>query len=124
VLASGFITRGMSMQKFEYRSPRFTVDLPIQFTFEQSTLPGRCRDISNEGMRLELRQPLPADARGTVFLSCGDRPLQLSVRVAHTGVAHDGVEFVYQSDHERGAVARLVASLAVAAGRPRLVLVN
>jgi hypothetical protein len=111
------------MQKFEYRSPRFAVDLPIQFAVEKSTLPGRCKDISHEGMRLELRHPLPADACGTVFLTFGDRPLELSVRVAHTGTTHDGVEFVYKSDHERAAVARLIASLATTA-RPRLVLVN
>ena len=113
----------ISMQKFEYRSPRFSVDLPVQLAVEQSTLPGRCRDISKDGMRLELRHPLPADACGTVFLTFGDRPLELSVRVAHTGTTHDGVEFVYKSDHERAAVARLIASLATTA-RPRLVLVN
>lgn len=113
------------MQKFEYRSPRFAVDLPVQFAGEQSTLPGRCRDISRDGMRLELREPLPPDACGTVHLSYGDCPFELSVRVAHTGATHDGVEFVYKSEHEREAVARLVAALATAASRPRrLALVN
>ena len=112
------------MQKFEYRSPRFAVDLPVELAVEQSTLPGRCKDISNEGMRLELSCPLPPDACGTVFLSYRDRALQLNIRVAHTGTTHDGVEFVYNSDHEREAVARLIASLSVTAGRPRLALVN
>lgn len=112
------------MQKFEYRSPRFAVDLPVKLAVEQSTLPGRCRDISQEGMRLELSQPLPPDACGTVFLSYRDQPLELSVRVAHTGSAHDGVEFIYKSQLEREAVARLVASFAASAGLPRLVLVN
>jgi hypothetical protein len=112
------------MQKFEYRSPRFAVDLPVELAVEQSTLPGRCKDISSEGMRLELSCPLPPDACGTVFLSYRDRALQLSVRVAHTGTTHDGVEFVYKSDHEREAVARLIASLSTTTGRPRLALVN
>jgi hypothetical protein len=112
------------MQKFEYRSPRFAVDLPVQFAMEQSTLPGRCRDISKDGMRLEFRHPLPPNACGTVLLSFGDCPLELSVRVAHTGATHEGVEFVYRSQYEREAVARLVAALAAPAIRPRLALVS
>lgn len=112
------------MQKLEYRSPRFNVDLPIEFTIEQSTLPGRCRNISKDGMRLELRQPLPPDALGTVRLNCQDRPLELSVRVAYSGKTYEGVEFVYRSDIERNAVGRLVASLASSTGRPCLVLLN
>ena len=112
------------MQKFEYRCPRFAVDLPVEFTIEQSTLAGRCKDISMEGMRLELSQPLPADACGTVVLSYQDRPLPLSVRVAHVGESYDGMEFIYRSEGEREAVARLIASLTAPAKRPRLMLVN
>jgi hypothetical protein len=112
------------MQKFEYRSPRFAVDLPIQLVVEQLTLPGRCRNISKEGMRLELRQPLPPDARGTILLSCQDFPMELSVRVAYSGKTYEGVEFIYRSDSERDGVARLIASLAGSTGRPRLVLLN
>jgi len=112
------------MQKFEYRSPRFTVDLPVQVTVEQSTVPGRCRNISKEGMWLELRQPLPPDARGTVIVNCHDNPLELSVRVAYSGKTHEGVEFIYNSDSERNAVAHLVASLAGPTDRPRLVLLR
>ena len=105
------------MQKFEYRSPRFAVDLPIQFAVEQSTLAGRCKDISADGMRLELRDPLPPDACGTVFLSYRDRPFELSVRVTHTGATHDGVEFIYKSHQQRDAVAQLIASLAASANQ-------
>jgi hypothetical protein len=112
------------MQKFEYRSPRIAVDLPVRLTVEQSTLSGRCRDISKEGMRLELRKPLPPDARGTVILGCHDTPLELSVRVTYSGKTHEGVEFIYNSDSEREAVARLVASLASPASGPRLVLLR
>jgi PilZ domain len=114
----------MYMQKFEYRSPRIAVDLPVQLTVEQSTLSGRCRNISKEGMRLEFRHPLPPDAQGTVILSCHANPLQLSVRVAYSGKSHGGVEFVYNSDVERDAVARLIASLAASANRPRLALLH
>jgi hypothetical protein len=112
------------MQKFEYRSPRFSADLPVQFTVEQLTLAGRCRNISNEGMRLELRQPLPPNARGSVLLSYQENRLELNVRVAYSGKTYDGVEFLYRSEGEREAVARLVASLVGSTSCPRLVLLN
>jgi hypothetical protein len=112
------------MQKFQYRSPRFTVDLPARLAVEQSTIAARCKDISKEGMRLELSQPLPAHACGTVVLSHRDGPLELSVRVAHTESTHDGLEFIYKSDYERESVAKLVASLATVSARPRLILMN
>lgn len=99
------------MQKFEYRSPRFAVDLPVQFTVGPSTLPGRCRNISKEGMRLELCHSLPPHARGTVVLGCQDSAIVLSVRVAYAGETHEGVEFIDTSDSERDTVAHLIESL-------------
>jgi hypothetical protein len=97
------------MQKFDYRYPRFSVDLPARFTTQGSTLTGRCKDISHEGMRLELTEPLPPNARGTVSVSHQGRTLELAVRVAHA--ANGGIEFLYESDEEREAVAHLVAAL-------------
>ena len=112
------------MQRFDYRSPRIPVDLPVRLTAENSTRIGRCRDISNEGMRLELRQPLPPDACGTVSMTFRNETLELNVRVAHAGATQHGMKFIYTSDSERNAVARLVASLATPQRQPRLALVN
>jgi hypothetical protein len=99
------------MQKFDYRSPRFSVDIPVQLTIGKATLTVRCRDISKEGMRLELPQPLPSDACGTVSMSYQNRTLELNVRVAHAGATQGGMEFLYTSEGERDAVAQLLASL-------------
>jgi hypothetical protein len=112
------------MQKFEYRSPRFNVDIPVQLAIEQAILPGRCKNISNAGIRLELGRRLPLNARGTVILNCKDRPLEVGVRVAYSGKTHDGMEFLYSSDSERSAVAHLIASLAGSSNRPSLVLLD
>jgi len=112
------------MQRFEYRSPRFAVDLPVQLAVEESILAGRCKNISEEGMKLELSRPLPLNARGTVMLICQDRPLELNIRVAYSGKTHDGVEFLYNSDSERIAVAHFVASLAGSAARPSLIVLQ
>jgi hypothetical protein len=110
------------MHKFQYRAPRFAVDLPVRFNIQNSTLTGRCREISKEGMRLELRHPLPSDACGTVFLSYQDRVIELGARVAYTGATHGGLVFLYESERERSAVAQLVGSLANTQSRPGPVL--
>jgi PilZ domain-containing protein len=99
------------MRKFDYRAPRFLVDLPIQLTFENSMQEGRCKEISTEGMKLELREPLCPDCCGTVRLSYKDFMIEVPVRVAHSGSSYDGVKFVYESDEQRDELIRLVALL-------------
>ena len=100
------------MQRFDYRSPRFTVDLPVEFTVQESTLTARCIEISKEGIRLELQQPLPPNACGKVSIHYQGLVLELNMRIAHVGETHSGMEFIYKSESERNAVANLIASLA------------
>ena len=100
------------MQKFEYRVPRFAVDMPISFILESSLLNGRCVEISKEGMRVEFEQPLARDTRGTISMSFQANTLKLKARVAHVGETHSGLSFLCESVEERDAVADLVASLA------------
>jgi hypothetical protein len=112
------------MQRFDYRSPRFAVDLPVRLTADNSTHVARCRDISREGMRLELPQSLPPDARGTVSMTYRDQTLELNVCVAHAAETQLGMKFLYTSDSQRNAVAHLLASLATPKRQPHLALVN
>jgi hypothetical protein len=112
------------MQKFEYRSPRFTVDLPVLFASDHTTVPGRCTDISREGMRLEMQELLPKDSEGTILIQYQNSALKLLVRVTHSSEDHEGVEFVYRSDRERRAVAHLAASVLSGTGGPRLMLLQ
>jgi hypothetical protein len=102
---------GGSVRKFDYRSPRFAVDLLVRLTIEGPAAIARCIEISSEGMRLESEQPLPDHALGTVWVQHRELTLELNVRVAHVGKAHSGVEFIYRSDGERKAVAQLIGSL-------------
>jgi hypothetical protein len=102
---------GGSVRKFDYRAPRFSVDLTVRLTIEGSRLTARCIEISREGMRLELQQPLPPDALGTVSVHYQELMLELNVRVAHVGKSHGGVEFIYRSDAEQKAVAQLIGLL-------------
>jgi hypothetical protein len=100
------------LQKFDYRSPRFAVDLPARLTTPNATLIGRCVDIGNEGLRLELDQSLPPDACGTLSLFCRDRILEVRVRVAQAGASQGRMEFIYTCQSERSVVQDLLASLA------------
>jgi PilZ domain-containing protein len=100
------------MRKFDYRAPRFLVDLPVWLTFKDSTQEGRCREISTEGMKLEVRHPLCPDSSGSVHLSYREFSMDLPVRVAHSGSSYDGVKFVFESDEQKDDLMRLVALLA------------
>jgi hypothetical protein len=73
-------------------------------------------------MRLELREPPPSGARGTVAVSYQGRTLELGVRVAHAG--NGGMEFLYESDGERKAVEQMVASVANSRSRVGPTLVS
>ena len=101
------------MQKFEYRAPRFAVDLQAQFTIEDLTVTTRCREISEGGMTLELTSLLPPDALGIVSVNYNGRNVELQARVVHAGTRHCGLEFIYESEDERRNMARFVEFLAV-----------
>jgi hypothetical protein len=112
------------MQKFEYRIPRYVVDLPVMLTLEGLSIPGRCREISIEGMRVELRQPAPPESSGTVSIHYRELSLELPVCVTHSGTGHDGLKFQFEAEKDRTAVERLVSLLAGSTGQPGPVLVR
>jgi hypothetical protein len=116
------------MQKFEYRTPRFSVDLPVRFTVEKLTekltLTGRCKEISQEGMTFEVRQPLTPGTSGVVSIGYQDRIIEIQARVAHVTEVQSGLEFLYESEAERSTVAQLVASLASSQNRQGPVLLH
>ena len=111
------------MQKFEYRTPRFRVDLPVQFSVEDVDFLGRCSEISRDGMTLEIREAPAPKSAGTVLINAHDQSMEISARVAHVEANHVGLEFCYESETERDAMARLIASLA-AGPRPGPVLLR
>ena len=112
------------MQKFDYRAPRFSVDIPARLTTESSTQLGRCREISTEGMRLELRLPLPPDSLGRVSMSYQSVTVELGVRVMRSEANFEGLKFLFECDEERNVIAHLVTLLAAAQRRPRPVLLS
>jgi hypothetical protein len=112
------------MQKFEYRTPRYLVDLPVLFQMQDVSIPGRCREISKEGMRIELQHPVAAETCGTISLAYKDHSMELRVRVTRSAAETKGLKFLFESDKDRSAVERLVALLAGSSGQPGPMLVR
>lgn len=99
------------MEKFEYRTPRFAVNIPVQMTLARSSLRGQCVDINEEGMRVECPQLDFANARGTVTVVHPQWTSEVEVQVAYTTSTHFGLRFLYRAERERRMVARFVESL-------------
>jgi PilZ domain len=108
------------MHRFEYRNPRFTVDLPAQFCTVDEPLAGRCTDIGIRGMRLDLVGNVDPGCMGTVVLHYQNQAIELKARVARVGDMHCGLEFVWDSLTAQSCVTHLVAKLT--AHRPRQAL--
>jgi hypothetical protein len=112
------------MQKFEYRTPRYVVDLPITFEYGHGSIAGRCREISKEGMRVELEEPVAAETCGTVNIEYRELSLAIRCCVAHAGSGYDGLKFQFESERDRSAVERLVALVSGPSGPLGPVLVR
>jgi len=112
------------MQKFDYRAPRFVVDFPVQLKVLNSSHIARCRDISENGMRLEIRDPIQPDSFGEVFFSYQGLNFALKVRVAHAGIAYDGLSFAYESEDQRAEILHLISRLAAPTRAVSLFLVG
>jgi hypothetical protein len=118
------LAQAAPMQKFEYRTPRYQVDFPVLLALESTSIHGRCREISREGMRVELHEAVTPEACGTVSFSYKELSLEVPVCVARSGAGQGGLRFVFESEKDRGPVDRLVALLAGATGQPGPTLVR
>lgn len=97
------------MQKFQYRSPRYPVDLPVTLILEDTSVCGRCREISNDGMTVEFLHPVTRNSCGTLRIGRGDSFLEVQARVTRIGAENDGVKFLFESEKQRRALQRLVS---------------
>lgn len=112
------------MQKFRYRMPRYTVDLPVRVELDGKTAEGRCTQISCEGMQVDLADPLPEVFVGTAVIGCPSATLEIRVRRAHSGTRQDAFRFIFESERERLAVAYLVTQVTNRNCEPKLMLVG
>jgi len=103
------------MRRFDYRAPRVLIDLPILFAMGSLTRAGRCREISADGMKIQLGDRFPPGSEGTIDLKVGEVSFLFPVRVARAELDYDAVQFILDTQEQREAVNRLVACL----GAPR-----
>lgn len=104
------------MQRFEYRGPRFSCDLPLLLTINDSTQPVRCTEISETGMKLEIGQPHVVNCLGLVSILHEGRAMEFRVRIVHVGETHTGLDLIYSSDADRKRMADLIESLTAQRG--------
>jgi len=118
------VDRRADMKKFEYRTPRFQADLPVQFRLQNTSMEGRCIEIGKEGMKVKLAQPVARDVSGTISLEFHGLAIELRASVAHCESDHYGLRFLFESEKDRSAVERLVSLLSASSGQPGPVLVR
>lgn len=97
------------MRKFDYRAPRYPVNLPVRLTLDDAIYIGRCTEISVEGMKFQLDQSFEPGVTGLVRFSEKGITIDLPVRICYCGPDHAGMKFLCNSDEERGEIARFVS---------------
>lgn len=99
------------MRNFDYRSPRFPVDLPVHIVVQDSVLIGHCTDIGHGGMRVETPETIPVDLQTVIQVGYRGMHINIPARVIHHTAASKGVQFLCESDAQRQDVMRLIELL-------------
>jgi hypothetical protein len=99
------------MRKLQYRAPRIPVDLPVRVTQGDLAQMMRCRDLSVDGMKLDLNGASFPYSSGSIQLMDGTSSLELSFQVRSRAVDSIGIVFHDKSIEQSEALSRLIASL-------------
>ncbi|HTV16357.1 MAG TPA: PilZ domain-containing protein [Acidobacteriaceae bacterium] len=100
------------MHKFHYRIPRYRVDFPVRLDIGGAAFHGQCREISQEGMCLEMQAAPATNDRGNASFRYESVSIEVSVSVARTESCSSILKFDFRSDKERTDVAHLVTLVA------------
>jgi hypothetical protein len=99
------------MRNFQYRAPRFPVDLPVYLTQGDSTQLTRCREISVDGMKLDLMGVSFPFSSGLMQLGDGSSSLKIPFEVHSRTAESIGVMFQNEAGEQSEALCRFIASL-------------
>ncbi len=103
---------GSAAQIERRRSTRYPFDAVVDLEWGSTKLQGRVREISAEGMGIELSNPLWVGARFAAELAL-DPPLQVDCVVRRVEPGHAiGVSFVVSDEAGRAQLAALLEALA------------
>ena len=96
------------MRKFEYRSARFPIHIPLRFADGSCEVSGVCTQVSLDGMEVLLAESPQIGNSGKISLTLEDQIVEIEVLVAHLNDDRCGMKFVYKSERERKMMNELV----------------
>jgi hypothetical protein len=99
------------MRRFQYRAPRFPVDLPVYLTEGGTTQLTRCREISVDGMKLDLMGASFPFSSGLIQLGNGISSLKIPFQVSSRATDSICVMFQNEPGEQFEALSRFIASL-------------
>ncbi len=73
------------------------------------TLHGRCRDLSEEGIRAEFEGKVEAGHTGLLTLRHSARVLRIDARSTHAEESQVGLSFIFETPEQRAAATRFAA---------------
>lgn len=99
------------MRNFNFRAPRFPVDLFVSIMQDGATRRGRCLEISVEGMKVELEDQFAPTSDGSVEIPLDESQLQLPFRVIYAAANVRGLEFTFETLAQKQIAANLISAL-------------
>jgi hypothetical protein len=99
------------MRKLQYRAPRIAVDFPVRVTHGDSSQMTRGREISVEGMKLDLDGASFPFTGGFIQLVDGISNLKIPFEVRTRAIDSIGIAFQNLSSDQSDALSQLIASL-------------
>lgn len=102
------------MHTFTYRAPRVDCRIPVEFVTDAGTLQGHSRNIGDQGLLLDLREPVAPSTNGRVRLRFEQCMLELEAQVSHSEAFTVGLVFQFANPKERWFVHAFVQALEAA----------
>jgi hypothetical protein len=100
-----------SIRKFEYRQPRLSAGFTVEFVLAEQTLQGRCRDVSDTGIRAEFNGAIDVGETGMLILRHPMRVLRQEAEVAYLGRGGVGLSFVFDSPQQRNLTIQFISQI-------------
>jgi len=100
-----------SIRKFEYRPCRIAAGFDVDFVVGAETIHGRCRDVSDTGIRAALDVFVSVGSSGLLILRHPTGELEIESRIAYAEKDHVGLIFLFRSSWEREITSDYIASI-------------
>jgi hypothetical protein len=109
-----------SMRRFAYRKPRMSTGFHVEFVVGESSSPGFCRDVTDEGIRAEFDDPVLEGSSGLLILRPQTGVLKLRAQVAYVEKRQVGLLFLFETSWERQMTNDFIAAVLNDPGHPTL----